>query len=215
MQLPSLINPAPHVTRWLRKRQEERDLRKQAKNFTRIVSIAGEYGYAPDSPEVRSIWDDYPPEERGFTLLADFEEDKWREAFNPADSSHVAYRGSALLVKKLPLYITLMRRCGGASRADIVRTHLSDEWEETCDRIVIGSHETTFFSEDVPVVIFYGSGRDSWGRTYNAVDAIETFANVSIDPADVFAENVSFGHIPDLVLRRVNGKWTWPARQPV
>lgn len=210
MQL-SIIAATSPVSKFLQKLREEHLLRKQKKEFARISAIAAKYGYAADSPEVLAIWTQ-PPWERERELLGDLYETNWDEEFNPASPQHAEYRDGVLVVMNYPMGITSVHRNSGASRADVVRAHLPEGWEQACDRIVIRSHETTFYAGEKPLVIFYASGRkmhaSSWARTWNAIDAVKTFIGIDLDANEVAIRDLS--QYPDYVIEKIGDSWLWP-----
>jgi hypothetical protein len=214
MQLSSIIDPSSIAGKWLHKRRQEKSLREQEQSFARITAIAAEYGYPADSVAVRAVWDGNSPSTRA-DILHNFKEEEWRDSFNPSAPQHIDYRDDVLVVMHFPMSITLAKRKWGPSRADIVRAHLNEGWHGSCDRIVIQSHEMTFFSGEKPLVVFYASGRKmhggSWARTWNAIDAIKSIIGIEIDPNDVAIPDCS--NYPDYVIEKKDDTWTWPTRR--
>ena len=200
------------VDQLLQRRRTNRALKARAHNIAHIQSIAQQYGYGPDSDGVQAIFDsqDYAVDNLINTAFSD--EEEWHEDFNPVSSRHIDYSpNGTLIIKHYPRNVTMGNRRYGASRADVVRAHLTEGWEQTCDRIVVDSHLTTFFDGDTPVVIFYASGRDG-GRADNAQDALRTHANLEIEMKDIFVKTELFMSIPNLVFEKRDGEWMRVAR---
>lgn len=211
MQL-TIIQPNSLADRIRRSYLQKKALKTRARNIAHIEAIAGQYGYGPESDEVQAIFD-------GWDLAVDIlidtafsEEENWHKHFNPLSSIHVDYsHNDTLMIMQYPWTVTMGYRQYGASRADVVRAHLSEGWEQTCDRIVVDSHLTTFFDGDTPVVIFYASGRDG-GRADNAQDALRTHANLEVEMKDIFVKTQLMGSISDLVFEKRDGEWVCVAR---
>lgn len=195
----------------LKKRKVQLTQTEYQKKFDHIASIAAQYGYGPDSDGVKTLKDSsagaYALINTAFTKEAE-----WHEKFDPRSDIHVDYRNGVLVVMQFPRYVTTLSKTIGAARSDIVRARLAVGWEASCDRIVVGRRETTFFEGNVPIVIFCGSGRDGWGHVRNAVDAIKTYAGVDIHSSDLLFVNDGLRRTPELVLNKVNDKWVWPTQ---
>lgn len=202
------------INKLLHNKEERRRLLQQRANFAHIVAIAADYGYTEESPEVQAVWNGHSPKFRELILLSGFEESEWRKRFDPAAPQHIEYREGVLVIKSFPLSVSLGRRRWGASRTDIISCYLPEKWEQLCDRIVVGPYETTFFQGEEPIVIFCESGRkmhkDSWARSWNAVEAIRTTVGVEID---LRAVAVSEGSVcPELVVEKIDDEWAWGVR---
>jgi hypothetical protein len=147
----------------------------------------------------------------------------WHTTFNPANPAHIDHWGDTLVITKTPWSLGVETRGWGTSRADVVRVHMPEGWEETCDRVAIGREWTTFFNGDRKLVIFDKSGRrvkrGSSRAIWNAADAIKTHLGVEIDIHDFAIREPRiikphlYGTEPAFILTKFDGKWTWPHRQ--